>query len=439
MFCPNKLRRYLAGLLASSFTTYILNILNPTLTFSIENISSIPVIVDDKKKEIIDNLVSENVDLSKSDWDSFETSWDFKRHPFILKGVFSSKEKVPEGGGFIQQFTRAFLEQTHHLSFLYNAYKTMVNARFDKLKANEEELNRIFIDIYGLQDELTPDVADKDVTVARIYDTKDDIPASMQGNSYVLTKADVVKSFISYAVGCMFGRYSLDVDGLAYAGGDWDDSKYQTFIPDADDIIPITDDEYFDDDIVARFIAFLRIVYGEDTLNDNMHFIATALGGRGTDRDVIRNYFLKDFFKDHCKTYKKRPIYWLMDSGKKNGFKALFYLHRYTPNLVGRARTEYLHGLQGKMQSVMDRNEQVLDMATTSAAEKGRIHKQQEKLTAQLAEMQRYDEIMQHIALQRIVLDLDDGVKVNYAKFQDIVVDHADGTKEKMNLLAKLK
>ncbi len=207
------------------------------------------------------------------------------------------------------------------ISDKFTAWQAECEARFQQLKTNEEELNRIFIDIYGLQDELTPEVADKDVTVHRVFDSKDDVPESMKGSNYVRTMRDEIVSLISYAVGCMFGRYSLDVEGLAYAGGEWDDSKYKTILPDSDNIIPICDDEYFDDDIVGRFVDFVRKVYGEDTLEENLRFVADALGGKGTPREVIRSYFLSDFYADHCKTYQKRPIYWLFDSGKKNGFK----------------------------------------------------------------------------------------------------------------------
>ena len=215
------------------------------------------------------------------------------------------------------------------ISDKYAAWKSECEQRFQQLKANEEELNRIFIDIYGLQDELTPDVADKDVTVHRVFDTKEDVPESMKGSNYVRTMRDEIVSLLSYAVGCMFGRYSLDVEGLAYAGGEWDDSKYSTFIPDADNCIPITDESYFEDDIVGRLVEFVRVVYGEDTLEENLAFIAAALAGKGdSSRAVIRNYFLNDFIKDHIKTYQKRPIYWQFDSGKKNGFKALVYMHR---------------------------------------------------------------------------------------------------------------
>lgn len=211
------------------------------------------------------------------------------------------------------------------ISEKYAAWQAECEERFQQLKKNEEELNRIFIDIYGLQDELTPDVADKDVTVHRVFDSKDDVPESMKGSNYVRTMRDEIVSLISYAVGCMFGRYSLDVDGLAYAGGEWDASKYKTIIPDSDNIIPICDDEYFDDDITGRFVEFVRKVYGDDTLEENLKFVADALGGKGTPREVIRSYFLNDFYADHLKTYQKRPIYWLFDSGKKNGFKALCY------------------------------------------------------------------------------------------------------------------
>ena len=218
--------------------------------------------------------------------------------------------------------------------------------RFQQLKANEEELNRIFIDIYGLQDELTPEVADRDVTVHRVFATKDDVPESMRGSAYVRTLRDEIVSLLSYAVGCLFGRYSLDAEGLAYAGGEWDAGKYQTIIPDSDNIIPICDDEYFDDDLTGRFVEFVRTVYGADTLEENLKFIADALGGKGTPREVIRGYFLNEFYADHLKTYQKRPIYWLFDSGRKNGFKALIYLHRYRSDLLARLRTDYVHEQQ---------------------------------------------------------------------------------------------
>ena len=270
-----------------------------------------------------------------------------------------------------------------------------------------------------MQDELTPEVEDKDVTVHRIYDNKEDIPESMAGSKYALTRQDVIKSFISYAVGCMFGRYSLDVEGLAYAGGEWDEGKYKTFIPDKDNVLPICDDEYFGDDIVGRFVEFVKVVYGAETLEENLKFIADALGGRGTPREVIRSYFLNDFYKDHCKTYKKRPIYWLFDSGKKNGFKALIYLHRYTRDLLAKLRTDYVHEQQERYRTQLSHINAALNAA--KGAERARLLKQQNKLTEQLKEVAVFEEKVHHLADQKIEIDLDDGVKKNYAIFADVL------------------
>lgn len=288
----------------------------------------------------------------------------------------------------------------------YKEWEAECEARFNQLKANEEELNRIFIEIYGLQDELTPDVEERDVTVRK---------ADLQRE---------IKSLISYAVGCMFGRYSVDVEGLCYAGGEWDASKYQTIIPDADNIIPICDDDYFDDDIVGKFVDFVRKVYGDETLEQNLRFIADALGGKGTSREVIRNYFINDFFTDHCSTYSvtgsgKRPIYWLFSSGKKNGFKALIYMHRYQPDLLARMRTDYVHEQQERYRTQI----QMLEDSAQNAApsERVKLNKQITKLKDQALEIQKYEEKIHHLADQMISIDLDDGVKVNYAKFQDVL------------------
>ena len=305
------------------------------------------------------------------------------------------------------------------ISDKFTVWQAECEARFQQLKANEEELNRIFIDIYGLQDELTPEVADKDVTVHRIFNTKDDVPESMKGSNYVRTLRDEIVSLISYAVGCLFGRYSLDVEGLAYAGGEWDSSKYQTIIPDADNILPICDDDYFEDDLTGKFVDFVRVVYGEDTLEENLKFIADALGGKGTPREIIRSYFINDFFADHCKTYQKRPIYWLFDSGKKNGFKALIYLHRYQRDLLARMRTDYVHEQQERYRTQLSHLADALEHA--SGADKVRLTKQQKKLQDQSRELQTYEEKIHHLADQNIELDLDDGVKVNYAKFGDVL------------------
>ena len=306
------------------------------------------------------------------------------------------------------------------ISDKYAAWKQECEARFQQLKQNEEELNRIFIDIYGLQDELTPEVADKDITVHRVYDSKDDVPESMKGSNYVRTMRDEIVSLISYAVGCMFGRYSLDVDGLAYAGGEWDASKYITYLPDQDNCIPITDTPYFEDDIVSRFVTFVKAVYGEDTLEENLQFIADALGNKGdTSREVIRNYFLSDFFKDHEKIYQKRPIYWLFSSGKKHGFKALVYMHRWEKTTVATVRTDYVHELQERYRTQLSMLGEQLEQAAPS--ERVKLKKRQEKLTAQLDEINAYEEKVHHLADRMIDIDLDDGVKVNYAKFSEIL------------------
>lgn len=317
------------------------------------------------------------------------------------------------------------------ISDKYTAWKAECEQRFQQLKANEEELNRIFIDIYGLNDELTPDVADKDVTVHRIFDTKDDVPESMKGSNYVRTMRDEIVSLISYAVGCMLGRYSLDGEGIAFAGGEWDDSKYTTFIPDIDNCIPVTDEEYFEDDIVGLFCDWLKKVYGEDTLEENLNFIAQALGNKGnTSREVIRNYFLNDFIKEHIKTYKKRPIYWMFDSGKQNGFKALVYMHRWNADTIGNMRVEYLHRMQRVYEKEINRMQEVIDNSKDNKEISNAI-KRKEKLQKQIKETKDYDAKIAHLALSRIDIDLDDGVKVNYEKVQIV-----DG--KKMQILAKI-
>ena len=304
------------------------------------------------------------------------------------------------------------------ISDKYAAWKQECEARFQQLKQNEEELNRIFIDIYGLQDELTPEVADKDITVHRVYDSKDDVPESMKGSSYVRTMRDEIVSLISYAVGCMFGRYSLDEEGLVYAGGRWDSSRYHTFLPDADNCIPITDTPYFEDDILSRFVEFVRVVYGADTLEENLDFVAKALGGKGdTSREVIRNYFLTDFFKDHAKTYQKRPIYWLFDAGKQNGFKALVYMHRWNADTIGNVRAEYLERMQKKLELEIDRMDGIIG-AGTGGRDQAKAEKQKEKLRKQAKECADYAQKLSHLANYRLDIDLDDGVKVNYRKVQ---------------------
>lgn len=407
VFTNRETLYYLLALLNTKYANEIIKLINPTLNFVPGAVSSVPVKKDEKNKGKIIEIAEGNVQLSERDWDSFETSWDFKKHP-LLRNVSTISE--------------AFAQ-----------WQVECDDRFNRLKANEEELNRIFIDIYGLQDELTPEVEDKDVTVRK---------ADLQRD---------IKSLLSYAVGCMFGRYSTYKDGLLFAGepyslqafvdkmndrpGTISDEELERayrnegvvvdemFFPDADNVIPITDEEYLDDDIVSRLCAWLKAVYGADTLEANLDYIAKALGNKGsTSREIIRNYFLNDFFKDHCQTYSvtgsgKRPIYWLFDSGKQNGFKALVYLHRYTPDTIGNLRIDYLHKMQRVYESEINRMQDMMDHSE-NAREVAAASKRKDKLAKQLKECREYDEKISHLALSRIELDLDDGVKVNYRKLQ---------------------
>lgn len=366
-------QNYCLGFFNTKIANKILKLLNPTITLQVKDVKNTPIIFNDEKILAVEKLVKHNIEYAKYDWDAFETSWDFPKHPLLR-----NKPTISEA---------------------YAEWEAECNARFAQLKANEEELNCIFIDIYGLQDELTPEVEDKDVTVRK---------ADLQRD---------IKSLLSYAVGCMFGRYSLDVEGLAYAGGEWDDSKYVTFKPDEDNVIPITDEDYFEDDIIGRLIAWLKVVYGAETLEENLRFIADALGTSGdTARQKIRNYFLKDFFKDHCKIYQKRPIYWLYDSGKQNGFKALIYMHRYNADTSGQVRAEYLGKMEETYESEINRMQDIMDNG--AGREVALAGKRKEKLQKQLHECRDYDAVLGHIALASIAIDLDDGVKVNYVKVQ---------------------
>ena len=525
---------YLLGLFNSTYAWYVLKILNSTINYQPGNIGNLPYIFSEKQHNNVNCLVKQNISLSKSDWDSFEISWDFAHHPLLR-----NKPTISEA---------------------YSEWKAVCNERFAQLKANEEELNRIFIDIYGLQDELTPEVEEKDVTVHRIFDSKDDVPDAMKGSNYILTQQQVVKSLISYAVGCMFGRYSLDKPGLVYAGGEISDQwieisgqyylrevveKYVaqelqrtysmaeinvadggdlpigeitatrgaifTFGSDAkssninsvqycrgtskklyegirelsvnsqgikcgagntaydlcspeildaiasgtgselvqrgwqdadsidwqaihcklttnhygadkDAIIPISDNEYFNDDIVARFVEFIRTAFGADekTLEANLNFIATALGGNGSARDVIRAYFNNGFYADHCKTYQKRPIYWLFDSGKKNGFKCLIYMHRYQKDTIARIRTDYLHEQQSRYRTAISDLQNRIDNAASTGV-RVKLQKQLATVQAQAEEARLYEEKIHHLADQMLEIDLDDGVKHNYAIFKDVL------------------
>lgn len=380
---------YFLGYFNSVVFQKFLGLVCPGLHYNTGPISKLPVIMENKQTVV--DLANKNICLSQNDWDTFEASWNFKRHPLL--------SVIPRNSALFDDTDNIDLAEC------YTCWENECNDRFNQLKANEEELNRIFIGIYGLQDELTPEVEDKDVTVRK---------ADLQRD---------IKSLISYAVGCMFGRYSLDEEGLIYAGGEWDDSKYTTFLPDADNIIPITDEEYLEDDIVARFCTWLKTAFGAKSLETNLDFIARALGNKGdTSREIIRNHFLNDFFKDHCNTYSvtgsgKRPIYWLFDSGKQNGFKALVYLHRYNADTIGNVRVDYLYRMQRVYESEIGRMQDTIDNSKNSR-EVSLATKRKEKLQKQLKECREYDEKIGHLALSRIELDLDDGVKVNYRKVQ---------------------
>ena len=355
----------------------LIDLLAPTIHYNCGSLSKFPLIPSNNSEvtDIVDNCVI----ISKNDWDSFELSWDFSQHPFVRKET--------------------------RIEDCYKVWSEECQERFYKLKRNEEKLNRIFIDVYGLNEELSPEIEDINISVRLAVLNRD------------------IRSFLSYAIGCMLGRYSLDVKGLTYAGGDWDGSRYTSFIPDVDNVIPITDEEYLEDDVVARLCDWLKVVYGLDTLEENLDFIAKALGNKGnSSREIIRNYFLTDFFKDHCQTYSvtgsgKRPIYWLFDSGKQNGFKALIYLHRYNADTIGNLRIDYLHRMQRIYESEIGRMQDMIDHST-NAREAGQATKRKDKLTKQLKECREYDEKLAHLALSRIELDLDDGVKVNYRKMQ---------------------
>lgn len=379
LFASENRLLFFLGLTNSSVGNYIMSLINPTINSGADSLRKYPVLESDD--DLVSIKTKECINSSKSDWDSFETSWDFEEHPLLKNKVDTIKKA-------------------------YTLWDSECNDRFNTLKNNEEELNRIFIDIYGLNDELTPEVEDKDVTVRKADLTRD------------------IKSLISYAVGCMFGRYSLDTKGLAYAGGEWDNSKYSSFMPDKDNIIPISDDEFFEDDITGRFINFIETAYGKDTLEENLQFIADVLGGKGTSRHIIRNYFVSQFFTDHCNTYQvtgsgKRPIYWLFDSGKKNGFKALIYMHRYTPDLLAKMRTDYVHEQQERYRTQIENLES--EVLHLSGSEKIKAEKTLAKYKDQLIETSKFEEKLHHLADKMISIDLDDGFKQNYPKFEDIV------------------
>ena len=381
---PVKNAKYILAFMNSSVCRYFVKVISPGMSIVSGDIEKLPFIyIEDKR---IDELCDQNIQLSKMDWDAYEISWDFKRHPFVeLRSAIN------------KQTTR----ESCRICDIFQKWKRICEDRFEQLCINEETLNKIFISIYQLGDEVSATVDAKDVSARK---------ADLQRES---------RSFISYAVGCMFGRYSLDESGLVYAGGNWDSSKYTTFPADEDAILPICDDEYFEDDIVGLFISFIEKVYGKETLEENLQFIAEALGGKGTSREIIRNYFITGFYADHVKVYQKRPIYWLFDSGKKNGFKCLIYLHRYKPDTIARIRTDYIHEQQSRYRTAIEDLNQRINGAT--ASEKVKLGKKLTQVQEQAEELRIYEEKIHHLADQMIEIDLDDGVKVNYAKFQNVL------------------
>ena len=398
-FAEKGILFYLLGLSNTNVVRTIMQTLAPTINYQVGDIANIPVIINDVQKQKVIEIVMENIAVEKEEWDSFENSWDFTVHPLVR---------------FRNQVDNSFKDNQGMLESAFLYWDSKSKSNFAKVKYNEEVLNSIFIEVYGLEKEISAHVEEKDIT---------------------LRKADLlrdVKSLISYSVGCMFGRYSLDGDGIAYAGGDWKSNRYNTIVPDKDNCIPITDEEYFADDIVGRFVEFIKLVYGADTLEENLDFIANALGNKGnTSREIIRNYFVKDFYKEHVKTYQKRPIYWLYDSGKQDGFKALVYMHRYTADTTGIVRVDYLHKMQKIYMSEIDRMKEMEENGN-NAREVAQAEKRKEKLIKQLKETKEYDEKIAHLALSRIAIDLDDGVKVNYEKVQT-----GQGGK-KLEILAKI-
>ena len=403
MYINSGFNDYIFAYINSKIFQQFLDISCQGMHYNIGVISRLPIkyINDSYVLDNIKEIVNININISKMDWDSFETSWDFKKHPII-------------------EFKSNNIENS------FKNWSDFAEKQFNQLKSNEEELNRIFIDIYGLQDELTPEVEDKDITIRKADRDRE------------------MKSFISYAVGCIMGRYSLDEEGLVFAGGEFDINRYKTFKADKDAIIPITDMEYFEDDIVSRFVEFIKIVFGEETLEENLNYIADTecfkRKANETSRDCLRRYFLKGFMEDHLKVYQKRPIYWMFDSGKQNGFKALIYMHRYDENMVAKVRADYLHVLQRKYESEINRLDNDINSEILSTKEKTAAKKRKEKIQKQLAECKQYDQVIAHVAHQRIAIDLDDGVKVNYQKFQGIEVPQGDGKKDlKQDLLFKVK
>lgn len=375
---PKSFVSFLCSKVAFNF----LQAMNPTLNFQVGNVSNLPFckIKDNHFDEIAVNCIS----YSKNDWDAYETSWDFINNPMIRT----------KQSNLFQSFA---------------TWQSQNSAAVAEMKRLEEENNRLFIEAYGLQDELTPDVPDDQITLTRANREKDS------------------QRLVSYAIGCMMGRYSLDAPGLIYAhaGNEgFDASKYITFPADADGIVPITDMLWFEDDAANRVQEFLQTVWGKATLDENMSWLAESLGGKESETPIetIRRYLSNSFYIDHLQTYKKRPIYWHFSSGKQGAFQALVYLHRYNEGTLARMRSEYVVPLMGKLKARIEMLDKDANSATSTAA-RNKLNKEIEQLNKKQFELQTYDEKLRHYADMRIKLDLDDGVKVNYGKFGDLLSD----------------
>ena len=418
--------KYILGISNSKLINKFLTILSPTLNFEAGHLALIPLIYNDNKKII--ELIEENISISKEEWDSRETSWDFEKLSLI-----DGKD----------------------LKSVYENYCNHWRDNFVQLHKNEEELNRLFIEIYELQDEMDEKVAFEDITIlkkeakiveidnskAKEFSIESEKYLYDRGVSLEFNKEELVKQFLSYAIGCIMGRYSINKSRLIIANSDdileLSENKFivkgtdgeirqeieSKFLPDEFGIIPITDEKDFSNDIVEKVKEFIKCVYGEENLKDNLNFIAEALGNKDNNsaEEIIRTYFIKDFYIDHLQRYQKRPIYWLMNSGKKNAFSCLFYMHRYEPLTVARVRADYLIPYQEMLENKRKFIERQLSDDDISAKEKKNIEKQLKELDTLLKELREYANEVKHIAEQKISLDLDDGVNVNYEKLRAIL------------------
>lgn len=393
IFADYETQKYVMGVINSRISRVCLQELYPTMNYEMGQVSSFPILINESIKDEVSSLVEENIQLSKLDWDAYETSWDFTKSFLINRG--------------------------QSLAEAYTVWEDEYNLRVEKLKKNEEALNAIFLKEYGLYNQLEVNVNYEDITVNPI-DLESDI-----------------KALISYAIGCIMGRYSLKEEGLIFAGGEWDESRYlDDFKPCEYGVMPITEEQFFESDLCTRVIDFIRAVYGEDTLNENLKFIAGALkpDSFASPKKIIRDYLFNDFFENHYQIYQHRPIYWQLDSGKAGGFRAIVYMHRYNENTLPLVRTEYIQDLRYKYEDEMQRQQRRLSDAKTTA-EKNAVKKDITALDKKMVECSAYDDLLNYATsnIQNYVFDLDDGVKTNYSKFLSI-----DGDKNK-NILTAIK